>query len=59
MTRLVIDASIAIKWVVQEEGTEDALALRTRAELIAPDLIIAECANILWKKVKRAASAKS
>jgi predicted nucleic acid-binding protein len=53
MTRLVIDASIAIKWVVQEEGTEDALALRTRAELIAPDLIIAECANILWKKVQR------
>ena len=53
MTRLVIDASIAIKWVVEEEGTEAALALRNKAELIAPDLIIAECANILWKKVQR------
>ena len=53
MTRLVIDASIAIKWVVEEEGTQAALALRNKAELIAPDLIIAECANILWKKVQR------
>jgi predicted nucleic acid-binding protein len=53
MTRLVIDASIAIKWVVEEEGTQAALALRKEAELIAPDLLIAECANILWKKVQR------
>jgi predicted nucleic acid-binding protein len=53
MTRLVIDASIAIKWVVEEQGTEAALALRNKAELIAPDLLIAECANILWKKVQR------
>jgi predicted nucleic acid-binding protein len=53
MTRLVIDASIAIKWVVEEQGTEAALALRHKAEFIAPDLLIAECANILWKKVQR------
>src|SRR5436305_3870067 len=59
MTRLVIDASIAIKWVVQEEGSEAALALRTRAELIAPDLMIVECANILWKKVERNEVSKS
>jgi predicted nucleic acid-binding protein len=50
---LVIDASIAVKWVVEEEGTPEAVALRTRAKLIAPDLLIAECANILWKKVAR------
>jgi len=50
---LVVDASIAIKWVVEEEGTADALALR-RGKLIAPDLLAAECANILWKKVQRA-----
>ncbi len=53
MNRFVIDASVAIKWVVEESGTEDALALRSR-ELLAPELIIPECANILWKKVKRA-----
>lgn len=50
--RLVIDASIAIKWVVQEPGTDDALALR-RHHLLAPDLLVAECANILWKKQTR------
>ena len=53
MNRLVIDASIAIKWVVEEEGTQQALALRRRAKLIAPELLVVECANILWKKVRR------
>ena len=48
-----IDASIAVKWVVEEEGTPQALALRQRAKLIAPELLVAECANILWKKVRR------
>jgi predicted nucleic acid-binding protein len=50
---LVIDASIAVKWVVEENGTPEALALRQKAKLIAPELLIAECANILWKKVQK------
>ncbi len=50
---LVVDASIAVKWVVEEDGTPQALILRRQAKLIAPDLLIAECANILWKKVQR------
>ena len=49
----VIDASIAVKWVVEEDGTREALMLRQKAKLIAPELLIAECANILWKKVRR------
>jgi predicted nucleic acid-binding protein len=53
VNRLVIDASIAVKWVVEEDGTPEALALRQKAKLIAPELLVAECANILWKKVKR------
>lgn len=53
MTPLVIDASIAVKWVVDEDGTPEALALRARARLIAPELLVAECANVLWKKVQR------
>ncbi len=53
MNTLVIDASIAIKWVVEEDGTDLALALRKKARLMAPDLMAAECANILWKKVQR------
>jgi predicted nucleic acid-binding protein len=50
---LVIDASIAVKWVVEESGTPEALTLRRRARLVAPDLLAAECANVLWKKVRR------
>ena len=52
MTTLVIHASVAIKWVIAEEGTKEALALRKQA-LAAPDLLIAECANVLWQKVRR------
>lgn len=53
MTTFVIDASIAVKWVVEEGNSVEALALRRRAKLIAPELLLAECANILWKKVRR------
>jgi predicted nucleic acid-binding protein len=49
----VIDASIAVKWVVEEDGTVAALLLRKQAKLIAPELLVVECANILWKKVHR------
>jgi predicted nucleic acid-binding protein len=49
----VIDASIAVKWVVEETGTVEALSLRRQGRLIAPELLVAECANILWKKVRR------
>lgn len=59
MRTLVIDASIAVKWVVEEEGTAEALALRRHTQLIAPELLIAECANILWKKVRRGELAKA
>lgn len=53
MTQLVIDASVAIKWVVTEDGTPEAVSLRSGTSLCAPDLLVAECANILWKKVVR------
>ena len=49
----VVDASIAVKWIIEEAGTADALALGRQSRLIAPELLIAECANILWKKVQR------
>jgi predicted nucleic acid-binding protein len=52
VTSFVIDASVAIKWVVDEPGTTPALRL-LRQSLVAPDLLVAECANILWKKVRR------
>lgn len=53
METLVADASIAIKWVVAEEGSDTAVDLRSRFRFVAPELLIPECANILWKKVQR------
>jgi predicted nucleic acid-binding protein len=53
VTRLVIDASIAVKWVVTEPGTAEAVSLLSAGTLAAPELLVAECANILWKKVAR------
>lgn len=50
--RLVVDAGVAIKWMIEEPGTAEALTLR-RYRLSVPDLLIPECANILRKKVRR------
>ena len=52
MSVFIVDPSVAIKWVVAEAGTHEALALFGN-RLAAPTLWRAECANILWKKVKR------
>ncbi|HEX5281805.1 MAG TPA: type II toxin-antitoxin system VapC family toxin [Micropepsaceae bacterium] len=53
MNTFVVDASVAVKWVVEEEGTTDALSLRRSARLLAPELLVAECANVFWKKFQR------
>lgn len=49
---LVLDASAAAKWFLNEEDTEKAIALRDahvegRVNLTAPDLIVYEVANAL------------
>ncbi|MBV9585989.1 MAG: type II toxin-antitoxin system VapC family toxin [Alphaproteobacteria bacterium] len=48
---IVIDASVAVKWVLPEPRTEAALALRNE-QLIAPALWLAEAANALWRHVR-------
>jgi predicted nucleic acid-binding protein len=50
---LVVDASVAAKWVLDEDGSERANALRTEGGLIAPSLVAAEIGNALWKAVRR------
>jgi predicted nucleic acid-binding protein len=52
MTGFVVDTSVAIKWVIPEENTPRALAL-LRYSLCAPDLLVAECANVFWKMARR------
>lgn len=48
---LVIDASVAIKWVLPEDGAERATALREQPdELIAPTLIAAEIGSALRRR---------
>ena len=45
----VVDASVAVKWVVNEADSLQARSLAD-ARLEAPDLLLVECADILWKK---------
>jgi predicted nucleic acid-binding protein len=54
MAACVIDASVAIKWVITEDGTEAANHLRWAGTAFnAPELLVPETGDILWKKVLR------
>jgi len=61
VNRLVVDASVAAKWyppLDREPLASEALALLNRwirgeIELVAPDLIWTEVANVLWKSVRQ------
>lgn len=50
----VVDASVAVKWVVPEPLSEHAdRVLASDAVLMAPELLFVEAANTLWKKRRR------
>ncbi len=50
---IVVDASIALKWVIEEDDSKLARRLVVEETLLAPDLLFIECANVLWVKAKR------
>ena len=51
---LVLDASVAVKWVLPESNTERAIAIRTTDDdIIAPSLAHAEVGNAIWRAVLR------
>lgn len=52
--KLIVDASVAVKWLFTEEGTvESRQLLAHRIVLHAPDFILVEVANVIWKKAQR------
>jgi predicted nucleic acid-binding protein len=54
----VVDANVVVKLFVDEELSDEArtllgrLALSEPDQFFAPDLMLAECANVLWKYVQ-------
>ena len=54
MSRFVVDASVAMKWLVPEPHSDVAEHLLDPAHvLLAPDLLYAEIGNVLWRRVNR------
>lgn len=57
MSSVVVDASIAVKWVVEEPGSEDARALletwlAADMQPVAPSWLACEVSNILYQKMR-------
>lgn len=46
----VVDASVAMKWFIDEEDVDKAELLLKSRELIAPAIILGEVGNGLWSK---------
>jgi len=56
----VVDASVAVKWILPESGSSAAAALRKlNDDLSAPSLIAVEVGNALWKAVRRGGVTRS
>jgi predicted nucleic acid-binding protein len=50
----VIDSCVCVKWLIKEDHSEKAMGLlASDLELVAPDLVLTEAANVLWKTVRR------
>jgi predicted nucleic acid-binding protein len=54
VSQFVVDASVAVKWYFQEEHATYARRLLGRTHvLVAPDLLLLEVCNAVWKRVRR------
>ena len=54
MQSAIVDASVAVKWTVQEEHADRALAmLESCQDMAAPAHWLAEAANALWAKARK------
>lgn len=53
MKRLIVDSSVVVKWFVPEVHSVDSLRLLEGAyDLWAPELLLSEVGNVLWKKCR-------
>jgi predicted nucleic acid-binding protein len=50
VSRIVVDASVAVKWVLREEHGATARRVLSISQLLAPHLLWAEVGNTLWKR---------
>jgi predicted nucleic acid-binding protein len=51
---LVVDASVGLKWILQEPDSHLAAALvRSEPDLLVPDFWLNEAINVLWLQVHR------
>lgn len=50
---MIVDASVAIKWLTPEDDSDEADQLLARGGLSAPELIVCELSNAVWKKWRR------
>lgn len=54
MKKFVVDANVAIKWVLPEIYSPAAKRLKnSNYQLLVPDFFFPEIGNVLWKKVQR------
>lgn len=53
----IVDASVAVKWVVTEARSDRAATLLDGRALHAPSLMLTEAANALWVMARRGAIA--
>lgn len=50
----VIDASVAVKWFVEEQGRDSAMdIIRSGEPLVAPDIVVFEVLNVLRRKQRQ------
>lgn len=51
---LVVDASVALKWVLEEPDSHVAQALaESREEILVPDFWLNEACNVCWLQVRK------
>ncbi len=55
---VVVDANVAVKWYLPEEGEDEAFEVfeagaSGEVTLIAPDMILAEVGNVFWVQHRR------